>query len=232
MESDYYISILNSYSEYGVKLTDEQLQLINNLEKILQHNLRDDYALLCNLYNLYQTVNKKNVSLANLANSDSLLVGDKVGNKMRITELLGHKFGLSEKTIYNYLAVAGRFIDFLAGEKFVILELKDYTIAKLQELLPVSNEVIRNAFADKVLTYKSSRAEIRAFVKSCKGTSARKVVDESSEQEDIDPDSNYNVSLSMPQDVYQYVQDLVLKRKKYASLEEYILALVRQDMRK
>lgn len=232
MESDYYISILNPYSEYGVKLTDEQQQLLHNLEKILQHNLRDDYSLLCNLYNLYQTVNKKNVPLVNLSNSDSLIVGDKVGNKMRITELLGCKFGLSEKTIYNYLAVAGRFIDFLAGEKFIISELKDYTISKLQELLLVSNEVIRKAFSDKVLTYKSTRAEIRAFVKSCKGTTAKKVVDESSEQEDIDSDEHYNVSLSMPQDVYQYVQDLVLKRKKYASLEEYILALVRQDMRK
>jgi len=231
MDSDYFISIMDVGAEFGIELSSEQQKIISNLEKILHNNLRDDYGLLCNLHNLYQSVNKINLPLGNLSNSDCLFIGEKTSKRMRLTELLGQKFGLSEKTIYNYLQISGRFIDFLAGEKFIIPELKDYTISKLQELLPVSNEVIRNAFAEKVLTYKSTKAEIRAFVKSCKGVTAKKVVDEQPAEEPHDPDSEMVVSIAVPADIYDHVRDLVVKHKKYASFEEYVLALIRKDMR-
>lgn len=229
MDSDFYVSILDVYAEFGIKLTAEQKQLFCNLEKILQNNIRDDFALLCNLHKLYQSVNRAKLPLTNLANSDCLYLGENVGKIMRVTEVLSQKFGLSEKTIYNYLQISGRFIDFLAGEKYIIPELKDFTISKLQELLPLSIDVIRQGFADKSLTYKSTRAEIRAFVKACKGVTAKKVVDE--QIQSVDKDSEYNISLAVPGDVYAFVQDIVLKYKKYASFEDFVLSLIREKMK-
>lgn len=228
MDTDYYISIIDLYSQYGVKITAEQQKLLNNLEQILSNHLRDDYGLLCNLWKLYKST-KSSVTLSNLASADCAFIGDKVGNKMRVTELLGNKFGLSEKTIYNYLKIADKFIDFLAGEKFIVLELKDYSISKLQELLPLSIDTIRQAFRDGTLTYKSTRAEIRQFVKSLQGSKKEKVID-NDQPNDIDPDNCYNVSIEFPKDIFEFVRTQVLTYKKYASLEDYIFALIRKEM--
>lgn len=234
MDGDYFIGIEDIAKNYGIKLSDEQAGYVSALFKLLRNNLRDDFGLLCNMYRLFQSCKGRSFVVTEYNALTCMLSSqNKDATRISLVTFLGQQFGFAEKTIYNYLQIAGRFIDFLAGEKFVISELKDYSISKLQELLPLSDEVIRKGFDDKILTYKSTRAEIRAFVKTCKGTPAKKVVDEPLEAlEQQNRDSEYNVSISIPQDVYEYIQEQVLKYKKYASLEEFVLSLIRDKMKK
>ena len=110
-----------------------------------------------------------------------------------------------------------------------IPELKDYTISKLQELLPISNNTIQVAFDNKELTYKSTRQQIRDWVKTQKGEQPNKVV-ENSQSDELLVDDCYNVSITMPVDVYEFCKKQVLIHKKYASLEDYLLALIKKEM--
>lgn len=209
-----------------IGLSEEQQKYLLNLEKIFENGRRDDFALLVNLYKLYKTTPNSTYCDKNMIAIKHL--GSKK-NKVLFIEYLGQKFGLDEKTIYNYIKIADRFISFLAGESYIIPELKDYTISKLQELLPISNNTIQVAFDNKELTYKSTRQQIRDWVKTQKGEQPNKVV-ENSQSDELLVDDCYNVSITMPVDVYEFCKKQVLIHKKYASLEDYLLALIKKEM--
>lgn len=209
-----------------IGLSEEQQKYLLKLEKIFENGRRDDFALLVNLFKLYKTT-------PNSTYCDKHMVATKhlgtTKNKVLFIEYLGQKFGLDEKTIYNYINIANKFIDFLAGEKYIVPELKDYTISKLQELLPMGINAIQMAFDNKTLTYKSTRQQIRDWVKSQRGTSVDKVIEDCPNDELV-VDDCYNVSITMPVDVYEFCKKQVLIHKKYASLEDYLLALIKKEM--
>ena len=230
MESDFYID--SYFSGINQSLTAEQKAIVLNLENIFKSNLRDDFGLLCNIYELYQTckgsksIDKDSVSAA------------KITKDYRYTELLAKYFGLSERYIYRLLEISGRFIDFVAGDKkYKIPVLKEYSISKLQELLPLSLDLIERAFIDGLLNFKSTREQIRAFVKSCKAVNAKTVVEESvsdilqkKENETSENSSDYLVSIEFPADVYEFIKNQVLKYKKFASLSDYVVSVIREKM--
>lgn len=209
-----------------IGLSEEQQKYLLNLEKIFENGRRDDFALLVNLYKLYKTTPNSTYCDKNMIAIKHL--GSKK-NKVLFIEYLGQKFGLDEKTIYNYIKIADRFISFLAGESYIIPELKDYTISKLQELLPISNNTIQVGFDNKELTYKSTRQQVRDWVKIQKGVQPNKVV-ENSQSDELLVDDCYNVSITMPVDIYEFCKKQVLIHKKYASLEDYLLALIKKEM--
>lgn len=224
MEEDFFISPL----VIPIKLTKVQEEYILNLEKIFANNLRDDFALLCNLYKLYKTCgNSYNVDNSSISRS-TLGLGS---SKSRFTDILANKFGLSEKTIYTYLKIANKFITFLAGEKYLIDELKDYSISKLQELLPLSLNTIEQAFKDCSLNYKSTKKQIREFVKSLKESQKdNKVIEEinKNEEESYNSDKNCSVYITLPDDVLEFCRKQCATQK--IELSEYLVNLIKEKM--
>ena len=227
MESDFFIDTY--FNGINQTLTKEQQDYILNLESIFKSNLRDDFGLLCNVYGLYKTCKG-----STFTDRGAVSVA-KITNQYRFTELLAKFFGLSESYIYRLVQISDKFIDFRAGaKKFKIPELKEYSISKLQELLPVSLDSIKQAFSNNLLNYKSTREDIRSYVKTLKGTTPNKVIEENNveEQEEnvVDSEERFNVSIVFPSDVYEFIKKQVLKYKKFASLGDYIISLVREKM--
>lgn len=225
MDSDFFID--SYFSGINQTLTKQQQDYILALENIFKSNLRDDYGLLVNVYKLYQTckgskvIDKNTVSVAHLT------------NEYRFTELLAKFFGLSERYIYILLQISSKFIDFAAGCKFRIPELNDYSISKLQELLPISIESIKLAFKSNCLTSKSTRAEIRSLVQTMKGGKKDNTVIEDNvqqEEKELSSEDYFNFSITFPLDVYEFIKKQVLVLKKASSLEEYVISLIREQM--
>ena len=191
MESDFFIDTY--FNGINQTLTKEQQGYILNLEYIFRSNLRDDFGLLCNVYGLFKTCKGSRGT-----DKDSVNTA-KITNNYRFTELLAKFFGLSERYIYRLIQISDKFIDFVAGDKkFKIPELKEYSISKLQELLPVSLDSIKQAFSNKLLTYKSTRGDIRSYVMTLKGTTPNKVIEnnvEEQEDKDCDCEERFNVSI-------------------------------------
>ena len=229
MESDFFIDTY--FNGINQTLTKEQQGYILNLENIFKNNLRDDFGLLCNVYLLYKTC-KGSTFTDNGAISTAMIT-----KQYRFTELLGKFFGLSERYIYRLKQISGKFIDFVAGDKkFKIPELQEYSISKLQELLPVSLDSIKQAFSEKMLTYKSTRADIRNYVKTLKGTTPNKVIEENKQTveqvvDTVANDTEFYVSVAFPEDVYEFIKEQVLKYKKASSLADYVISLVREKMK-
>ena len=177
MESDFFIDTY--FNGINQTLTKEQQGYILNLEYIFRSNLRDDFGLLCNVYGLFKTCKGSRGT-----DKDSVNTA-KITNNYRFTELLAKFFGLSERYIYRLIQISDKFIDFVAGDKkFKIPELKEYSISKLQELLPVSLDSIKQAFSNKLLTYKSTRGDIRSYVMTLKGTTPNKVIENNVEEQE------------------------------------------------
>ena len=225
MESDFFIDTY--FNGINQTLTKEQQGYVLNLEKIFKSNLRDDFGLLCNVYGLYKTCKGSRGTDKDTVNAV------KITNQYRFTELLAKFFGLSERYIYRLIQISGKFIDFVAGDKkYKIPELKEYSISKLQELLPVSLDSIKQAFSEKMLTYKSTRADIRNYVKTLKGTTSNKVIEENNveeqEENDFDCEERFNVSIVFPIDVYEFLQKKC--RKEKISFADYVISLVREKM--
>ena len=230
MESDFFID--SYFSGINQTLTPEQQTIVLNLENIFKNSLRDDFGLLCNIYELYQTckgsksIDKDTVSTA------------RITKEYRYTELLAKYFGLSERYIYRLLEISSKFIDFVAGDKkYKIPDLKEYSISKLQELLPLSLDLIRQAFFDGKLNFKSTREQIRSFVKSSKSINAKTVVEESvsdilteNKEQSVENSEGFLVSVTLPNDVYEFVRKQVLIHKKCASLTDYIVSVIREKM--
>lgn len=225
---DYYVDVFDFYSSRGVILTDTQKTYLLNLEKILSGNIRNDYALLCNVYNLYMTTGKKR-TVDKYYNMIPINTG-KVGNTIRFTEVLAEKFGLSEKYIYTLLKIADKFIDFLAGEKFRIAELSNLTISKMQELLPLSINTIQEAFRSKQITYKSTKKELRQYVQSVKKPNSedKKVIEDNLE-ETLDESTPSQVYISLPPDILEFCASECAEQQ--IPLADYIIALIKQKMR-
>lgn len=226
MESDFFI---DSYLQSATQsLSKEQLDYIISLETILNNNLRDDFGLLCAVYGLYKTCRGSSGTDKDCVSSA------KINKQYRFTELLAQCFGLSERYIYRLVQISGKFINFVAGDKkFKIAELHDYTISKLQELLPLSLNQIELAFQDNELTSKSTREQIRSYVKSLSGSKPDKVIEDSSTDADdvlITEDDSMLVSICIPKDVFDFVRNEILVHKKYASLEAYVISLIREKM--
>ncbi len=221
MLDDFFIN--NYFSGINQTLSKQQQELITNLENIFRSNLRDDFGLLCNIYELYQTCKG-----SKLIDKDTINTA-RINKDYRFTELLAKFFGLSERYIYTLLKISSKFIDFVAGDKkYKIPELKEYSISKLQELLPLELDSIKTAFRLGFLTIKSTRADIRSYVKTLKGgTNDNKVVEDLPEQ-DVDAGSVFNCSITFPADVYSFLQNEVLKNK--TNLESYIISLIREKM--
>ncbi len=228
MLDDFFIN--NYFSGINQTLSIEQQTLILNLEKIFRSNLRDDFALLCNIYELYQTC-KGSKSI-----DQDIINNARINKDYRFTELLAKFFGLSERYIYTLLNISGRFIDFVAGDKkYKVPELHEYSISKLQELLPLELDSIKTAFSLGLLTTKSTRAEIRSFVKGLKGGRVNKVIETNQDlsefpKQEIDSKDIASCSIVFPKDVYEFVTKQVAKSRKYTTLSDYIIALVREKM--
>lgn len=224
MESDFFIDTY--FNGINQTLTKEQQVYILRLENIFKSNLRDDFGLLCNVYELYKTCKGSRGT-----DKDSVNTA-KITNKYRFTELLAKFFGLSERYIYRLIQISDKFIDFVAGDKKIkIPELKEYSISKLQELLPVSLDNIKQAFSNNLLNYKSTREDIRSYVKTLKGATPNKVIEnnvEEQEDNDCDCEERFNVSIVFPIDVYEFLQNKC--RKEKISFAEYVISLVREKM--
>ena len=54
MESDFFID--SYFSGINQTLTAEQQTIVLNLENIFKNSLRDDFGLLCNIYDMYTSV--------------------------------------------------------------------------------------------------------------------------------------------------------------------------------
>ena len=224
---DFYITPSNSYDDSNIKLTKIQQEYLLKLENIFKSNLRDDYTLLCIMYKLFKSCKgTKGIEKSKL---NCAILGSK--NKIRLTEILSEKFGLSEKTIYTYLKIADRFIDFLAGEKFKINEFYDLSISKLQELLPLSLDTIKSAYKSKQLTFKSTKQDIRKFVKSFNAEKDNKVIDEEIDIETetpYNPDENCLVTVTFPSDVLEFCRKQFISKK--ITLDDYLISLIREKM--
>ncbi len=229
MESDFFIDTY--FNGINQTLTKEQQGYVLNLEKIFKSNLRDDFSLLCNVYGLYKTCKGSRGTDKDTVNTA------KITNQYRFTELLAKFFGLSERYIYRLIQISGKFIDFVAGDKkYKIPELQEYSISKLQELLPVSLDSIKQAFSINLLNYKSTRADIRNYVKTLKGTTPNKVIEENKQTveqvvDTVANDTEFYVSVAFPEDVYEFIKEQVLKYKKASSLADYVISLVREKMK-
>lgn len=228
---DCFVNIQNVCASYGITPTKEQQQYLLNIEKLVHNNIRDDFALLCNLYKFHDSLKGSRVVKCT-----------KTKNEINFILLLGYQFGFAEKTIYNYLQIASKFIDFLAGEKYKIPELRDFTISKLQELMPLSIDSIQQAISTNKISCKSTKQQLRDYVKHV-NEQKNKVVEKTSTEnielsklnvssvENYNPDEHSKISIDLSEDVRKFCLTKIGERKKYKTLDEYIEYLIRKEMK-
>lgn len=225
-----FVNIEDVVSTYGIILTKSQQEYLLSIEHIISNSIRDDYSLLCNMYNLYKSCKNTNIVESNTISA--AMIGDsQKGKKVNFITLLNQMFGLSDKTIYNYLKIADKFIDFLAGENFRLPELKDFSVSKLQELLPLSIETIQQAIKEHAITYKSTRDSIRKYVKSLNAKKATKVIEEvpDDKAETYDPNFVGCYNIELPNDIMDFCKEQ-MKKKKIDTLSDYIISLIKEQM--
>ncbi|MEG1751919.1 MAG: hypothetical protein RR247_02520, partial [Clostridia bacterium] len=169
-----------------------------------------------------------------------------VNSEYTVITILQKFFGFSEKYIYRLAQIIDKFIyvyssrdvatpnedNKISGALYYKFDFfKNLTISKMQELLPLSNEQIENAFK-KDLSFKSTIKQIREYVKALKNGNggADKVLEDNQqsldEQEDnlpmqFDPKKEYpfeyfekldkNSLINISWDLYQKIKKLQKK---------------------
>jgi len=206
---DFYIDYLP-----GIKFNNEN---IKNAIKVLQENLESiikiNFHCLCAIREIV-----KNSTHGNL-----IITGDvcylkysSVSGEYTVFQIFKKMFGFCDKYVERLVRIINKFIIQDAGVlKYNIDNLKDFTISKLQELLPLSLEEIKKAFDKKYLTYKSTKSEIREYVKSLKdGDNKADKVLETNESEDDFEITDCGQYIKFNADNFEYLKKII-KGKKY-----------------
>ncbi len=147
-------------------------------------------------------------------------------------------FGLSDKDVQRLLNIYGRFIVIKtgAGPDDVVPKLMDdffgFSKSKLIELLPLSNEQIKKAMSNQLITYKSTCKEIRQYVKSLKSSDKKEnqVLEEPSStdsENNVDPespDAKCLVSVTLKKSNIDFIKTLGV------DINDYINQLILDDI--
>lgn len=135
-------------------------------------------------------------------------------------------FGLELKTAERYINIYQKFM-FLDD---VVPKLEEaffgFSSSKLVELLSVSDNQLKSDINSGKLSCDMTVKQIREYVKSLKGKSANKVIEENSEDEDV-PIDRLGQYIVFSEDDFKYIQDLILTKKKYKTSSDIIHAMIR-----
>ena len=176
---------------------------LNELAVVIKNGRRNDFMLLCCVGDIVH--NSTFGQSIILTGAVSYLKFASIG-KENTVEVLNKMFGFSVKHVEYLVKIINKFLRYKntsAGGQDVqqVLQCANETsryglswkfdfceylgVGKLQELLPLSTEQIQYAFDSKNLTVRSTRAEIREYVKSIKsgGKVDNKVLEENKTEE-------------------------------------------------
>ena len=229
MEDNFYV---DTYS--GIHFDSALVKVaINDISNILEQNKRNDFVLLSAIR---QIVKESSHGGFILQGDLSDLKYSWVNNDYTVITILEKCFGFSAKYIERLVRIINKFI-VVNSQNDVVLEyildfLKDLTISKLQELLPLSIEQIKKAFDKKDLTYKSTIKDIREYVKSINGGANKdnKVLEEQPEEleEEI---TDCSQLIRFKAENFEYMKDIVKEQKKFKDTSEcinYLLEYARE----
>ncbi|MEG1948509.1 MAG: hypothetical protein RR140_02930 [Clostridia bacterium] len=231
------------YVEYfpGIEFKNSNMNVyIKDIQDILNDNYSNTYKFLCAVRGVFSCGSHA------CFNDISYLSCSWVNSEYTVITILQKFFGFSEKYIYRLAQIIDKFIyvyssrdvatpnedNKISGALYYKFDFfKNLTISKMQELLPLSNEQIENAFK-KDLSFKSTIKQIREYVKALKNGNggADKVLEDNQqsldEQEDnlpmqFDPKKEYpfeyfekldkNSLINISWDLYQKIKKLQKK---------------------
>ena len=229
MEEDFYINYLP-----GIKFDNSNITLaLKDIAKILEETQRNDYRFLCAIRQLIKDSSHGNLILSGHIEN---LKYSWVSSDYTVITILQKLFGFSVDYIEKVTRIINKFLILKpfgdVAEKniravyYVLEELNSYTISKLKELLPLSIEQIKKAFDKKDLTYKSTVKEIREYVKSIKGTSKEKVIEENDNEEESEiTDCGQYVKFSSEN--FEIIKNIVLdKSNSYKDTSSVVAAMI------
>lgn len=214
----------NESAVFDNKVINEYIEL---LQKCIKDRFKNDFEFLCILQNIRMEFSST-ASTTNLVNSYISYEEAGCHRFIKFYDFFEDYFHLSAKTIKNYLLIAytflvqesgpagGKGLKFKYRYKFDFC--KDLTISKMQELVSLSDEQIRKVFEKKLLTPRSTREQIRRYVKSLKGgeNEENKVLEDREDEiieEDIpmayDPSMHYEDTYFMGLAKSQLVNNII-----------------------
>ena len=183
---DYFIETFN-----GIQYRNAICKVaIKDIQTALETNIRSEIFLISGIYNLVKSASYGEYSFSHTQTLKYSYVSD----DYTVISILQKLFGFSEDYIVRIVRIIDKF--FILGDvsekkncldevilgvdselKICLDELKDFSISKLQALLPISIEQIKNAFEIKALSYKSTVKDIKEYVKSLSEKVENKVIE-------------------------------------------------------
>ena len=209
MEEDFYVDLPS-----GISFGNKDIAIaIKQISDILEDSKRNDFKFLCSFRTLIKESSRGGVILSGDISS---LKYTWLTNDIQLLDFLQKTFGFSQKYLESITRVICKFLCVNSQNacvpfyKFSFCDC--FPISKLQELLPLSDEQIKTAFDKKYLTIKSTRQDIRDYIKSLKGKPANKVIEENSEDEEVPIDKcQQYVVFSL--DDFEFIKEIVLDKK-------------------
>jgi hypothetical protein len=220
---DFYVDYLPGIKFDKPQIADE----IKKIQSLLESTKKNNFEFLCDIRKIVELSSHGDLILRD--NEICYLKYSWVNDDYTVLTILEKMFGFCSKYIEHVVRVINKFIVQDAGVlKYKFEFLKDLTISKLQELLSLSFEQIKNAFDKKDLTYKSTKKEIREYVKSLEsGTDkADKVLEETDSEEDVEiTDCGQYIKFSAEN--FEYLKEIVRdKKNKYSDTSDALNAIL------
>lgn len=197
-----------------LKFDDESVvNSIKELAEIIRDNRRNDFKFLCAIRTL---IKESSHGVVILSGDISSLKYTWLTNDIQLLDFLQKTFGFSQKYLESVTRVILKFICVntqnagVPWYKFDFCE--DLGISKLQELLSLSETQIQLAFGGGDLTVKSTKKEIRDYVKSLKGKKDNKVLENLEDMSEVPIDKcQQYVVFSL--DDFEFIKNIVLDKK-------------------
>ena len=206
---DLFVEELPKALSFGNK---DIMQAIIDIEQCIQSERRNDFKFLCAVRSLIKESSHGGLIL----NGDiSVLKYSWLNDKIQLLVFLQKQFGFTDKYLETITRVIVKFICVntqnagVPWYKFDFCE--DLGISKLQELLSLSETQIQLAFSSGDLTVKSTKKEIRDYVKSLKGRKENKVL-ETPDQSEVPIDKCQQYVVFSLED-FEFIKNIVLDKK-------------------
>lgn len=232
-----------------IKFNSQNLEdSIKLMQTLLENHLDSAFDFLCILQNIRMEFSST-ATRDNLVNAFVYFEDNTNFTKyIKFYDFFKKYFNLEKKTVSNYLTIAYKFLvqSFIpagGNELRNIYKLKytykykfdfcrNLTLSKMYELCSLSDEEIEKAFNNNLLIAKSTKVDIRAYVKQLKnGSNATKVLESNISEEDLlvtedafDPKKKYEFSyfesktknqlLNIIKDLLNYIDNLKTEKSK------------------
>lgn len=232
---DFYVDHLPGIKFHSVLITTA----LNDISTVLESKIKSDFVFLSAMRSLIKHSSHGSLILdGNL----SYVKYSSVSDEYTVSDVLKKRFGFSDKYIEKLGRVVVKFLKPVgtapiqvqneepnAEVEYVLDCLKDLSISKLEELLPLSIEQIKKAFNDKVLSYKSTFREIRDYVKSIKGgpNKENKVLEDTSSEDEDQPITDCGQYIVFKEENFNYIKTVIKGRKyNYSDTSSFLNAVL------